>query len=103
MYMVREALTFEPGLVNGSRCLPCERSIQVLADVHIGCMFMCCNCILFNFKMDKEGPSGVNEGASRTRGLKRRQPIDEDEDELVSGEESDDTRVDGKKKKGGTG
>ena len=37
---------------------------------------------------------------NRTRGLKRRQPIDEDEDEL---EESDDTRVDGKKKKGGTG
>ena len=37
---------------------------------------------------------------SRTRGLKRRQPIDEDEDEL---EESDDTHVDGKKKKGGTG
>lgn len=55
--------------------------------------------------MEKEGPSGIQEGANRKRVLKRRQPVDDGEDELVSEvdeEESDDTHENGKKK-GGTG
>ena len=56
--------------------------------------------------MEKEGPSGIEQGANRRRVLKRRLPVCDGEDDLVSEvdeEESDDTHKDRKKKKVGTG